>query len=363
MRLQEKSERNSNIELFRLILMAFVIGCHVIAYNSFHPQNPLRIGTPNFALVAIFESFFIVAVNCFILISGYFQINVSRERAVKIYTQVLTYSVVISAVFAIYYYIVGGVIEKKELLYSMFPVLSKRWWFFTAYIILFLASPLLNLIIKQYSRRQLQFTICTMLVFFVISPSIGLTVLEGRGYNFVHFILLYFIGAYIKRYVVLAKVKIYLLCYLLFTVAIVAYTFFLDSIGRNAGYITASFAYNNILVVAASIFLFGVFITWKMKQNKLINSVSALVFGVYLFHEHPQVKNVIYSNLFYCKDYCQTGLFVPNMFLTIFVILTVGLGVEYLRVRFIAQPINNFFLTILNKVLPKDYEKKDVSGR
>lgn len=351
---QVNDSRNSSIELFRLILMSFIIGFHIISYGAFHPKEPLHIADSNFFVATFFESVFVIAVNCFVLISGYFLINASREKFVKIYTQVLTYSVGLSFVFAVYHCLAGIPVDYKELSCSIFPIVSKRWWFFTAYIVLFLASPMLNLVIGQFNKRRLQAIIGGMFAFFVISPSIGFTVLEGRGFNFVHFIFLYFIGAYIRRYITFTKVKIYFVGYLFSTTGIIIYTCFLDTIGRNAGYITASFAYNNILVVAASIFLFGIFTNLKMGNHKTINSISVLVFGVYLFHEHPQIKAILYTDIFHCNKYSQTNLFVPNMLLTIFIVLAVGLVLEYLRVKIVAQPINNFFLKVLNKVLPKN---------
>ena len=62
--------RNSNIELLRIILMIFVITLH---YNGMcgHALE-YCLGGVNFYFTRLTESICICAVNCFMIISGYF---------------------------------------------------------------------------------------------------------------------------------------------------------------------------------------------------------------------------------------------------------------------------------------------------
>lgn len=345
--------RNSSIELFRIILMVFIVGFHVINTGTLHPKNPLSLGDMNFLPSVILDAIFVVAVNCFILISGYFMINATKEKFLNIYAQVITYSVIGSLAFAFYYWIFDpSSLQTTDVFKSFVPILSKRYWFFTAYVILFLATPALNFVIRNFEKKALAFMLGWMIFFFSIAPSIGFTILDGRGFNFLHFILLYFIGAYIKLYVT-PPLKYYLTGYILSIILIVMYTCLLDLMGRNAGYITASFAYNNILVLLSSICLFGVFLNIKLKFNPYINYLSSLVFGVYLFHEHPQVKRILYQDIFQNHNYYDSIWFIPNLLLTVLVVLILGLFIEHLRVKYFKNNVVSVLSNITDFIIKK----------
>lgn len=67
-----KTNRDSNLELFRIIAMVMVIALHQnIASNAL---TELTIGQGNFYIANAVETLSICAVNCFVLLSGYFTV-------------------------------------------------------------------------------------------------------------------------------------------------------------------------------------------------------------------------------------------------------------------------------------------------
>ena len=72
-------KRNSNIELLRIVLMSFVITLH---YNGMggHALELYTSGV-NFYFTRFTEAFGICAVDCFVLISGFF---LSYNRKIKV---------------------------------------------------------------------------------------------------------------------------------------------------------------------------------------------------------------------------------------------------------------------------------------
>ena len=67
-----KLERNSNIELLRIVLMFMVILLHFNNGTMGGAFNYVTDNTINSFILYLLESFSICAVNCFMIISGYF---------------------------------------------------------------------------------------------------------------------------------------------------------------------------------------------------------------------------------------------------------------------------------------------------
>lgn len=92
-------QRESNIELLRLVVMAFIVLHHFIfhglgqyRYLAFGETPLLSSSQISYALVA--DSFLISAVNVFILISGYFSIKFKASGFVKLFGIVSFFSVI-----------------------------------------------------------------------------------------------------------------------------------------------------------------------------------------------------------------------------------------------------------------------------
>lgn len=81
-----KTTRSSNFELLRIICMLFIVLGHLImAHND--------VGVGEYMVSHIIRPFSVVAVNIFVMISGYFGIKFKLERLIKLCTQTWFYSV------------------------------------------------------------------------------------------------------------------------------------------------------------------------------------------------------------------------------------------------------------------------------
>ena len=92
---QVKKERQSNIELLRILL---IIGVIILHYNNKTMGGGfeyVKYGSINFYILYILESVFICAVNLFMLISGYFMINSMKRslwKPIELFVQVIIFS-------------------------------------------------------------------------------------------------------------------------------------------------------------------------------------------------------------------------------------------------------------------------------
>lgn len=74
--MKEGKERNSNIEVLRIISMALVVGLHYLNFGMGVLINLIF----NKIWTHLFESLGIIGVNIFVLISGYFLVRKNGNR-------------------------------------------------------------------------------------------------------------------------------------------------------------------------------------------------------------------------------------------------------------------------------------------
>ena len=106
------------------------------------------------------ESTSICAVNVFLLISGYFGIKWQFKSFFNLIFQLFFYAFGVYTVAAAF-----GFIEfsTKEFLYNA-TCIYKYWGFITAYVLLYMLSPMLNALAEKQTSREL---LMTIIIFYV----------------------------------------------------------------------------------------------------------------------------------------------------------------------------------------------------
>ncbi len=330
------SNRSSNIELLRIFA---ILGVIVLHYNNADMGGGFRFvlpGSLNYYLLHFLENLFICAVNLFLLISGYF-LCTSFKRSLLKPLQLLIQVILFSAGCYLLQFFLSHQAAFSWIDFRRSFVPAN--YFAILYIVLYLISPYLNLLIYRLSFRK--FTQMMLLLFLIFSvwatcadlfqeltdiEWIGLNPVGAYGsqwgYTIVNFILLYFIGAYLrlseerKREAHLTprevpaplKAKHYgfkplsVPIRLLLLIGCAFLLMLWIQIGNLLGYSTEWSAreYCNPIVIAESVLLFSVFRQWNIPQSKCINALAKGSFSVFLFHgilipllqiEHFVVRN------------------------------------------------------------------------
>ena len=187
--------RQSNFELLRIFCMLGVITGHAL-------QSLYDLHTPNFSVVntvqIVLMNACVVGVNCFILISGYFRIRQSWKGFLNLYSQLLFYAI-ISALVCLW------LRPDQSLLVSLkriaFPLTESGLWFIAAYVGLYLVAPLLNAALDKQDSRQRTVTLAMLLIVDIYIGYMHQTEeVTISGYHLIHFIVLYFLGAWFSEY-------------------------------------------------------------------------------------------------------------------------------------------------------------------
>ena len=272
-----KSSRQSNIELLRILCMLFVVMQHFWGH-ALYPELQSSNDTTSPAAAFITLGFLYIAVNTFVLISGYFRIKTTFYKFVRFTFLVIFYNFISRAFLRIAY---GGTIGKSLIISTLIHCYDS-WWFIKCYVYLMLIAPILNKAIEQFSHKQFLQTILFVSIADII---LGYLMQMDNGYSFIHFIFLYIIGAYISKegaFFDKLKRRHYLLIYILCAVlwGVVAYI----TSGKKVYFMT-NLSYNNPLIVIASIAFFNLFRKTSITNNKIINKVASLAIASYLIQD------------------------------------------------------------------------------
>lgn len=286
-------ERQSNIELLRIISMLAILGHHYI----WHGLIPIELGG-NMALHInhLFAHFLYIGgnfgVNCFIVISSYFLLDstFNGKRIVQILFQTTFYSVLFLSI----YYFCGNEISWSDIFQNFFPILFSKYWFITTYIMFYIIVILINPGVNKLSTKSLV-ALSTLLLLMNSSVILNKFCPEIFFYsNLKWFLMIYFFVAIIKRYESLKIFKwnhYFIVSSILYFLAFLS-IMFIDFLAINNNYYVDKelifFNSKGIVMLVISLVSFLAFKNLNINNHKLINTLSASTTGVYLIHDnHP----------------------------------------------------------------------------
>lgn len=200
-------KRNYGIDLLRVISMFYVIILHCLGKGGV--LDGAQTGTTQYISAWFLETWAYCTVNIFGLISGYVGYSdVSKKTKysawILMWLQVVFYGVLLTGVFEL---IMPDAVGKKDLFEMFLPVSKELYWYFTAYTALFFLMPLLNAAIRGCTEKQLKQMLIVILVVFVCYDNITRKFGMEAGYTCLWLILLYLVGAIMKKCRVGEKIK------------------------------------------------------------------------------------------------------------------------------------------------------------
>lgn len=356
--------KQSNFELMRIISMFFIVLYHVI----YHGQALNNCNGTILLILQLLICITLVHVNSFILLTGYFQYNkkFSLKKFLQTFFIMYFYKVTI--------YILCGMLNIYEInsvdIFNIINPFFIPYRYIACYLIIYLLSPFLNILIKNMSQSTHRKLILILLLCFSIAPFFSnQTVGPNDGLTVVQFIIMYFTGAYLGKYPISENIHfknysknktqfIFFIGTIIFlTLNYITYIFgtslnnttspLLQYIGNL---ITSNYIrYNFIFVFLQSVCYFLWFSTLNI-QSKIINNIAKITFGIYLIHEHPLIRPKIYywfnitnSSLLTSKQLIIQILIVSMIIFIICAIIEAIRQIifKFIKKRKISQKISN----------------------
>ncbi|MEQ3038636.1 acyltransferase family protein [Thomasclavelia ramosa] len=326
-------KRSSNIELLRILLIIMVIFLHFSNREMGGGLNYVVGNSINEGIVRFLQGISICAVDTFIIITGFFMCKKKEIDLTK--PIILLISVVI---FQLITYILLVIFRFEN--FSLASVLIKLVplnWYIMLYNVLYFMIPVLNKVLDKFNVNKNKIYIIILFTIFSIYPSLidivkgifnigdvpGLSTISilgnEHGYTIINFILLYFIGALIKKSMYTNKI-ILMLFFFISSLLITALSYFTEAVWN----------YNNVFIIINAVCLFKIFINLNVSYNKLINFISRSVLGIYIVHPYlikPITKFVSLINIGNISPiglFSKIGLFIIIVFMASFIIYLVS---------------------------------------
>lgn len=320
-------ERKSNLELLRIIAILMVLVLHYLLNMRYSEGSDISLyyGKLNYNLMCIIESFCIIGVNLFILITGYFMIDknkVNINKLVKIIFSTSFYSVIffiIAIKMNIINFSINGLIK------SMISFLTcESYWFIKLYFMLFCLIPFINIGLNKMSKNTYKSLLIIMFIIFPLCTSfLPYFFSSGQGYDIVHFVFMYCLGGYLRMYFQPKGKYKWLFGYIVCSIM----TSILSIHPFPYKTIYETWGYNYIFNILGAVCLFVYFNKLNI-QLRIINIISSAVLGVYLIHANNFIGSIIYKNV---GQFWNSKMFVFDLIIRILGIFFICSFIELIK--------------------------------
>lgn len=329
MKIKSKYERNSSIEMLRIIATIGIILHHYIEQGG---------GIQNTYGFNEFMCFLItplgkLGVNVFLIITSYytFRSDIKIEKILKLWIEVFFYQVV--AVIVCLVLNVGDT-SKGIFVRSLFPILGQLNWYVTAYFGFMFAIPWLNRLIQDISEQEYK----KLVIILGLATCVLPTLLSFNAFvnDVIWFSFVYLLVGYLKEY---EQERItYNKCMLYFVVSY-SLIVFGELISENVlTRISPSHfsQMNSMFEIIAALSLFGLFHRYSITNN-LVNTVASHTFGVFLIHTvYPIRYHLLWQKLLKVSEFYSSKFMVLHMIGSGILIFVSCMIIDAIYQRFIA---------------------------
>ena len=332
--------RSYSLDVLRCIAMVMVVILHYLdkggILRSLSDEGSFSAAD---CAAWIMEALSIVAVNLYMLLSGYLlsRSSFKLSRLAGLVCKVWLYSVIVGFI-GIALNTPAEPVDTYFILRLIFPISMNTYWFMTAYIFFYILVPVLSIAADRMDKAGMKLLLGCLIFFHVIIKTVVPAQLTGDagGMDAMWYIILFFVAAYIRKFTPYGDMSqagrpvsgtvsgcrtasddktasvgtsdgktasgkkrpagFFFAAYILFTLPIFAEAYVLRLVYLKTGSLSyildISYSYNHLLVLASSVALFTAFLCVKVpeKAGKVFAFLGKYSLGVYLLHENLSVR-------------------------------------------------------------------------
>lgn len=346
--------RNSNLELFRIITMLVIVAHHYVVNSGLFSMvcEKTSLGAQDF-FILLFGWGGKTGINCFMLITGYFMCtsSITALKYGKLVGERYFYAVLFFVIFIVSGYTAFSI---KGFLKVLFPFFTVKDNFTGCFLLFYLFIPFLNKLIHALTEKEHLMLTGLCLFIYTILPSFADATV---GYSYVTwFIVLYFISSYIRLYpkaifenakrwgaltagfVLLSWISVVILAWIgsKYGKAYIAYFFVSDS--------------NKILAVSTAICAFLFFRNIRIKQSRVINTVAASTFGVLLIHANSDtMRQWLWKDVLNNVRWYHSPWLYLHAVASVVGIFAVCTAIDMVRKRVLEKPFMEWLGALITK--------------
>ena len=310
--LKKEKIRNPGVDVVRIIAMYLIVFNHLLSggngYKKYHKyENFLQ----NIHICTNWNN------NGFALISGVVGFN-SNKYSNLLYLWLMVYFYSVGIHLYVQNYQKGFKIN-YDISIDYFPIIFKRYWYFTAYFGMYLFLPVINKGISCLTKSEFRLVIFSIIGIFVFWRDFKNSTQDvfnmNDGNSMIWLLINYLTGAYIGKYRVdYSGLKKYIYCFICILIYIFSSYLYIKA-HNNQLYLGKRYYQKELvnfirrmltkrsdsfLTIAQSITasLFFLQIKYNKYIAKVICFIGPLCFGVYLVHTHPILVENLLRNIF-----------------------------------------------------------------
>lgn len=275
-------------------------------YNAWVGGYIERAEGVNLVFGVLINTIFNMGVSIFMLISGYYGMNHSFRKMISLELEVVFYSVIgmlISSIARDRWSII-------TIIRSFVPVITKKYWFITIYMLMMILGKYIDCIWKKLSQHELLKLIVLMFVVFSFLPTFTTVhVMEDGGKGLMNMMLMYLTGRYIKLYCDDWKPnqnKLLILISVMTGAWIATGMFETFGINQGMGIHTFLAGDSSVLTVFMGVLIL-IFAVRTPYYSKRVNEIASHVFAVYLLE--GSIRMFLQSIFKY--EYAQSDWHIP----------------------------------------------------
>jgi surface polysaccharide O-acyltransferase-like enzyme len=304
-------ERKSNIELLRIISIFFIILTHVYLETNWSVPKAFNSHFFSIQLLYILGK---TGVNLFFLISAYYlstRETFKLKPLINLWITISVFSIVI-----LLFTLVSNIeiTSFYNVMKSIFPIMFNGYWFITCYFMTYLASPILNKIIKTLDFTSYSLFLMIGFIYLFVASSFFVNTSAGAGDTIIIVLYLYFVGGFLRKYDIAEMLKnkkaVLWICSLLMMICMAFSIFIVDKVqienslsAYSNTLITRFSATNSPFQLILSVCLFILVLNWNIPFIKWINTVSSFTLGIYILHTNYLVKYWIFNTFLGLKRF------------------------------------------------------------
>lgn len=335
---KDTKKRENNFELLRILAMIMILVLHFNGHGKV--LNNVETGSIEFYIAYFLEYACIIAVNVYVMITGYYMVKsrIKISKLIRLELEIIFYSVGINIVLILCN---KCNINMSMIIKSFFPIITKQYWFMSAYMGLYLLIPFINKFINSINKKDYKILLIILTIFLSFIKTIYSknNVFESNGgYGLFWFIYLYMLAGYIRIHYK-SEISNYKLFVIYFSMIVLQLLIRCINLKINISvinlYVECSLQYNSLFILIESLAIFLLFKNISIKNkviNKIIEKIAPFTLGVYLIHEQPILRSVLWSNIIKPVSYINSGFsIIFILIIDVILIFTACCIIESLR--------------------------------
>lgn len=351
------SVRNSNLELYRIVVMLLIVAHHYVVNSGLWDVMNAQPLTGKTLFLYLFGMWGKTGINCFVLITGYFMCKsaITVRKSLKLLLEVEFYNVAIFILFVLFGY---ASFSLKECFLALIPVHTLDAGFTSCFLVFYLCIPFLSILVQALNKRQHQLLLLLCLFIYTL---MGTVPVFHVTMNYVSwFCVLFFVASYIRIYGLFKSVGhkqwgwLTIGFILLSMLSVVILRMLSDKFQLSHSYPYLPYRMvsdsNVLLALLTAVCSFMYFKDLKMKYSAFVNTVGASTFGVLLIHANSDtMRQWLWQDVLDNVGAFASDYLVVHAIVGVLAIFCICIVIDYIRIHSIERWVFLYVDKLLRK--------------